>query len=328
VKSCDTKANRFGTLGPTYVMQEIHNRRMSLIDVTGLRKNYGAKEVLTGIDLRVEAGEIVGILGPNGSGKTTTVECIGGLRAPDGGTISVDGIDPQANESDLRGILGMQLQEARLPAKITTAEAINLFGSFYPDPEPTDVLLERLGIGTQRDERFENLSGGQQQRLSVALALVGRPRVAILDELTTGLDPAARRDIWTYLGQLREAGTTFLLVTHSMEEAQHLCDRVYILADGRFVRTGSPDDLSSAAGTQMMSFLPSTSVNLEVLRSLHGVHTVREDGPRVVVEGDDGAPQTVLALLSAQSVTVRGVSITTPTLEDAYLAATRGGPST
>lgn len=299
---------------------------MSLIDVAGLRKRYGAKEVLRGIDLRVEAGEIVGILGPNGSGKTTAVECIGGLRARDGGAISVDGIDPQANESGLREILGMQLQEARLPAKITAAEAVDLFASFYADPEPTDVLLERLGIGAQRDERFENLSGGQQQRLSVALALVGRPRVAILDELTTGLDPAARRDIWTYLGQLREAGTTFLIVTHSMEEAQHLCDRVYILAGGRFVRSGSPEDLSSAAGTQMMSFLPSTSVDLDVLRSVKGVHAVHADGPRVVIEGDDGAVQAVLSLLNARNVTVSGLSVTTPTLEDAYLAATREDP--
>jgi len=296
---------------------------VSLIDVTGLQKTYGTKEVLAGLDLRVEAGEIVGILGPNGSGKTTAVECIGGLRRPDAGTISVDGIDPRLNERDLRGILGMQLQEATLPAKITAAEAIDLFASFYSDPEPTNVLLERLGIGSQRDERFENLSGGQQQRLSVALALVGRPRVAILDELATGLDPAARRDIWTYLGQLRDAGTTFLLVTHSMEEAHYLCDRVYILANGRFVRSGSPDDLSSAAGTQMMSFLASSTVDLDELRSFDGVHAVRQDGPRIVIEGDDGMPQAVLGRLSDHGVTARSVSITTPTLEDAYLAATR-----
>lgn len=297
--------------------------RVSLVEVTGLRKSYGPKEVLSGIDLRVEAGEIVGILGPNGSGKTTTVECIGGLRAPDGGTISVDGIDPQANERALRKILGMQLQEARLPAKITAAEAIDLFASFYPDPEPTSVLLERLGVVTQRNERFENLSGGQQQRLSVALALVGRPRVAILDELTTGLDPAARREIWTYLGQLRDAGTTFLLVTHSMEEAQHLCDRVYILAGGRFVRSGSPQELSSAMGTQVMSFLPSSSVDLDLLRSVAGVHAAHADESRVVIDGDDTALQSVLSLLNARGVTISGLSITTPTLEDAYLAATR-----
>lgn len=251
------------------------------------------------------------------------MECIGGLRAPDGGTISVDGIDPQANERALRKILGMQLQEARLPAKITAAEAIDLFASFYPDPEPTAVLLERLGVVTQRNERFENLSGGQQQRLSVALALVGRPRVAILDELTTGLDPAARREIWTYLGQLRDAGTTFLLVTHSMEEAQHLCDRVYILAGGRFVRSGSPQELSSAMGTQVMSFLPSSSVDLDLLRSVAGVHAAHADESRIVIDGDDTALQSVLSLLSARGVTISGLSITTPTLEDAYLAATR-----
>ena len=164
----------------------------------------------------VEEGEIVGVLGPNGAGKTTTVECIGGLRTPDAGTIRVAGIDPTAKNSELRQILGMQLQQCHLPPKITPAETLQLFAAFYPDPRRTAELLELLGLTGQADQRFEKLSGGQQQRLSIALALVGLPQVAILDELTTGLDPAARRDIWTYLQWLTGEGMTILLVTHSM----------------------------------------------------------------------------------------------------------------
>lgn len=216
---------------------------MSLIEVRGLTKSYGATQVLKGIDLTVDSGEIVGVLGPNGAGKTTTVECIGGLRARDGGAVSVAGMDPAGNPPALRTMLGMQLQQCRLPAKITPAEALDLFATFYPDPVPTRELLERFGLADRANARFVQLSGGQQQRLSVALALVGRPSVAILDELTTGLDPAARRQIWGHLFDLRAQAVTMLLVTHSMEEAQRLCDRVVIIAEGRVVADGTPADL-------------------------------------------------------------------------------------
>ncbi|SDB79770.1 ABC-2 type transport system ATP-binding protein [Raineyella antarctica] len=295
---------------------------MPIIEVNGLRKTYGAREVLHGIDLTVDEGEIVGILGPNGAGKTTAVECIGGLRTPDAGAIRVGGIDPASNDPRLRQILGMQLQQCRLPAKITTAEAIDLFAAFYPDPRPTDELLERFGLTSQRDQRFEKLSGGQQQRLSVALALVGRPEVAILDELTTGLDPAARRDIWTYLEHLAAEGTTILLVTHSMEEAQHLCDRIYIIDAGRVVSQGTPDELAAAAGGQSISFLPSSPVPLDDLLSLPGVTDVRQDRDRIVVEGDAAAAQNVLAALTTRGVTAGQLRVTGPTLDDAYLRVT------
>lgn len=299
---------------------------MAFIEVTGLTKSYGPKQVLHGIDLHVEAGEIVGILGPNGAGKTTTVECIGGLRVGDGGTITVAGLDPIADEAQLRQMLGMQLQQCRLPAKITCAEAIDLFASFYPDPRPTDELLDRFGLTAQRDQRFEKLSGGQQQRLSVALALVGRPKVAILDELTTGLDPAARREIWTYLEDLSADGTTILLVTHSMEEAQQLCDRIYIIDAGRVVAHGTPDELSASQGNQTISFVPSAPVDLDWLTGLPGVASATSEGERVVVQGDAGAPQALLAALIGRQITANQLRITGPSLDDAYLAATNKTP--
>ena len=302
---------------------------MAHVDVRGLTKSYGPRTVVRGLDLSVERGRIVGILGPNGAGKTTAVECIGGLRDRDGGTVEDDGIDPASGDPRLREILGMQLQQCRLPAKITTAEAIDLFRSFYPAPRATDELLESFGLTAQRDQRFGHLSGGQQQRLSVALALVGNPEVAILDELTTGLDPAARREIWTYLRGLTDPDgepTTILLVTHSMEEAQFLCDRVLIMADGRVVAEGPPDDLAGAGGSRQISFTVPDPLDLDELRGLPGVREVRGGGGRIVVEGDAGAPQAVLTHLSGLGLTAGALRVGGQSLDDAYLAATGHSP--
>ncbi|MHA7862575.1 ABC transporter ATP-binding protein [Tessaracoccus sp. Y36] len=217
---------------------------MALIHVSELTKSYGPHRVLNGINLSVDEGEILGILGPNGAGKTTTVECIGGLRSRDGGSISVDGMDPADDPRGFRSLVGMQLQQCQLPPKIRAREALDLFGSFYADPVPSDELLRRFGLADHANKRFEQLSGGQQQRLSVALALIGRPRIAILDELTTGLDPSARREIWRYLTALRDTGVTIILVTHSMEEASYLCDRVLVIDDGVVVADAPPSVLA------------------------------------------------------------------------------------
>lgn len=303
---------------------------MAHLEVSGLTKSYGSRTVLHGLDLSVRRGEIVGILGPNGAGKTTAVECIGGLRERDGGTVRVDGIDPASGDPRLRAILGMQLQQCRLPAKITTAEAIDLFRAFHPAPRATAELLDAFGLTAQRDQRFEHLSGGQQQRLSVALALVGNPEVAILDELTTGLDPAARREIWGHLQGLTGADgrpTTILLVTHSMEEAQFLCDRVLILRDGRVVAEGAPADLAGSGGEQELSFALDAPVADADLLAVPGVRAVRRRGGRVVVTGDATAPQAVLAHLISLGLTARDLRVTGPTLDDAYLAATGTEPS-
>lgn len=299
---------------------------MALIEVRGLTKSYGDRRVLRGIDLDVAAGEIVGVLGPNGAGKTTTVECIGGLRARDGGSVSVDGIDPTAGSREARGlreVLGMQLQQCRLPAKITPAEALALFGSFYADPVPADQLLARFGLAGQARVLFEKLSGGQQQRLSVALALVGRPRIAILDELTTGLDPAARREIWAYLRDLRAGGVTMLLVTHSMEEAAYLCDRVVIIDDGRIVAQGSPDELTTGSQAQETSFAADLPDDvLQRLRVLPGVRAVTRDDGRIVIDGDGDSPQAILTALLEAGVRPAQLRVTQPTLDEAYLRLT------
>ena len=295
---------------------------MALIEVRNVHKSYGTREVLRGIDLAIADGEVVGLLGPNGAGKTTLVEAIGGLRTPDAGTISVAGIDPTRDDERLRHLVGMQLQQCRLPPKITPAEALDLFGSFYPHPRPTAELLERFGLANQRDQRFEKLSGGQQQRLSVALALIGRPQIAILDELTTGLDPAARREIWSYLDGLTAEGTTILLVTHSMEEAEHLCDRIAILDDGRLVAEGTPTEISGAGAAQVITFVPSAALAPDILAALPGITDVTVADGRFTVTGDASAPQTVLAALSGQGVIAEQLRIVTPSLDEAYLRAT------
>jgi ABC-2 type transport system ATP-binding protein len=217
------------------------------LEVTGLRKSYGGKAAVDGLSLRVAEGEIFGILGPNGAGKTTTVECAEGLRRPDGGSVRVFGIDPYRDRAAARRLVGAQLQESQLPDKITVAEAIGLYASFYPEPADTEALIGRLGLTEKRDTRYRKLSGGQKQRVSIALALVGHPRLVVFDELTTGLDPAARRESWRLVRELRDDGVTVVLVTHYADEAERLCDRVALIQAGRLTALGSPEELISRA---------------------------------------------------------------------------------
>jgi ABC-2 type transport system ATP-binding protein len=218
------------------------------LEITGLRKRYGQKTAVDDLSLRVGEGEIFGILGPNGAGKTTTVECAEGLRRPDGGTVRVFGIDPYRDRRAARVLVGAQLQESELQDKLTVAEALDLYASFYPRHADTDALLHRLGLTEKRDTRYRKLSGGQKQRLSIALALVGRPRLVVFDELTTGLDPAARRESWQLVEELRDDGITVLLVTHYADEAERLCDRVALVRAGRVAACGRPDELIVSAG--------------------------------------------------------------------------------
>src|SRR5690625_5959855 len=201
---------------------------MALISLRGLTKSYGDRQVLHGVDLDVDQGQILGVAGPNGAGKTTMVECLAGLRDRGAGTITPAASAAAGPTPELRRRLGIQLQQIQVPPVLPIREVLELFASFYPDPLRPDDLLEEFDLTAQAGQTFAKLSGGQQQRLSVALALIGQPRIAILDELTTGLDPAARRRIWAQLERRRAEGMTMLLVTHSMEEAQKLCDRMVI----------------------------------------------------------------------------------------------------
>jgi ABC-2 type transport system ATP-binding protein len=213
---------------------------MNVIEVTDLRKHYGSRQAVDGVSFAVEEGEIFGILGPNGAGKTTTVESIAGLRTPDSGTISVLGLHPRRDRERLRALVGVQLQESELPERITVREAVELFASFYAEPADPRELIGDLGLDDQRGAAYKNLSGGQKQRLSIALALVGRPKIAILDELSTGLDPHARRETWHLIESIRDRGVTILLVTHLMEEAERLADRVAVFGAGRVIALDTP----------------------------------------------------------------------------------------
>jgi len=217
---------------------------MTAIEVERLRKRYGAKIAVDDVSFTVAEGEIFGLLGRNGAGKSSTVDCIAGLRAPDHGRIRVAGLDPRRDQRELRHLLGVQLQESALPAKLTVAEAMRLFASFYRSPADIAGLLDMLDLTEKRNTRYRGLSGGQKQRLSIALALIGRPRIAILDELTTGLDPVARRDTWAFVEDIRNQGVTIMLVTHFMTEAERLCDRVAILDHGRLAAIGTPAQLA------------------------------------------------------------------------------------
>jgi ABC-2 type transport system ATP-binding protein len=228
---------------------------MPVVTVERLSKSYGDRVAVDGVSFAVHGGEIFGILGPNGAGKTTLVESIAGLRTPDAGRIDVLGLDPTRRPARLRELVGVQLQAARLPEKLRAGEALELYGSFYAAPADWRGLASELGLSGQLDVPFGKLSGGQRQRLSIALALVGAPRIAILDELTTGLDPAARREAWTLIERVRERGVTVLLVTHFMEEAERLCDRVALIDSGRLAGLGAPRELArSIDGRVHMTF--------------------------------------------------------------------------
>jgi ABC-2 type transport system ATP-binding protein len=217
------------------------------IEVHGLTKQYAGTTLVRDISFTVKHGEIFGIIGPNGAGKTTTVECIEGLRRPDAGYISVLGLDPVRDRDVLRERLGVQLQDTELPERLRVGEALRLYSSFYAAPADWRALMETLGLAGQEKTPFGKLSGGQRQRLFIALALVGRPEVVVLDELTTGLDPQARRDTWALIEGIRDRGTTIVLVTHFMEEAERLCDRIAVIDSGQIIALDTPAALT--AGT-------------------------------------------------------------------------------
>ena len=219
-----------------------------IVEVHNLRKAYGQKVAVADVSFAVAPGEIFGILGPNGSGKSTAVECIAGLRDADGGHIRVLGVDPQTHPELIREHVGVQFQEVGLHDKITVHEALTLFASFYDTPADVDELLTVLDLTDKRGAQFRSLSGGQKQRVSITLALVGNPKVAILDELSTGLDPLARRTTWEVVRRVRDTGATVLLVTHFMEEAERLCDRLVIIDRGHILAEGSPQDLIDSVG--------------------------------------------------------------------------------
>jgi ABC-2 type transport system ATP-binding protein len=293
-----------------------------VIDVQGLRKTYGALVAVDGISFQVEAGEIFGIVGPNGAGKTTTVECLEAQRKPDGGTIRVLGLDPQRDGQQLRQRIGVQLQEASLPDRLRVWEALDLFASFYQQSVEWNTLLDQLGLAEKRNAPIAKLSGGQKQRLFIALSLVNNPEVVFLDELTTGLDPQARRAIWDLVRDVREQGKTIVLTTHFMEEAERLCDRVAVVNRGKIIALDTPRNLILGlnAGTRIIfevegEFDPSLLDEVAV--------RVERDGNRVVVYGNnDNSLSAVVQTLERQGCRFRDLHLEQPNLEDVFLTLT------
>jgi ABC-2 type transport system ATP-binding protein len=296
---------------------------MSIIEVTGLRKAYGGRPVVDDVSFTVDEGEIFGVLGPNGAGKTTMVECVEGLRVPDAGTVRVAGLDPVADHDRVTLLLGAQLQESELQAKLTVREALALYAACYPRPADWRSLAERLGLTAQLGTRFGRLSGGQKQRLFIALALIGDPRVVVLDELTTGLDPRARRETWSLIEDVRASGVTVLLVTHFMEEAQRLCDRVAVLHEGRVAALDTPAGLvSRAASSTVISFAPSRPLDERDLAALPEAASVQRQGGRLVINGTDETVNAVITLLARERITARSLRVSDATLDDAFLDLT------
>ncbi|MGF1665783.1 MAG: ABC transporter ATP-binding protein [Acidimicrobiia bacterium] len=295
----------------------------TVIRVDRLVKRYDGRAVVNGVSLNVERGEIFGVLGPNGAGKTTLVEMIAGLRTPDEGTIDVLGMDPRRAGGPFRERLGCQLQESRLPDRLKVWEAMDLYASFYPKPRPWPELLERLGMGDQHRARFGDLSGGQKQRLSVALALVGDPEIAILDELTTGLDPQARRDTWDLIESIRDDGVTIVLVSHFMEEVERLCDRLALIDGGELVAVDTPSGLVARVDAeQRIRFKPSQPFDHTVLSELPEVTRVEEQGSHIHVTGTGNLLHAVVTVLVRHHIVAEQLRFDQPNLDDAFVALT------
>ena len=295
---------------------------MGVITVDHLRKTYRRVVAVDDVSFEVEAGEIFGILGPNGAGKTTTVECVQGLRRPDGGTIRVLGLDPATQAAQLRQRIGSQLQDSSLPGRLRVAESIELFAAFAHHPVDCDELLARWRLDDQRAQAFDSLSGGQRQRLFIALAFVNSPEVVFLDELTQGLDPQARRATWELIREIRQGGTTVVLVTHFMDEAEHLCDRVAVVDRGRVVALDTPQRLIDGLGLPSVVRFTTSEPDLGWLEKLDVVESMARHGEAVEIRGTGPVLVLVASELVAHQIVPLDLRIERPTVEDAFLALT------
>ncbi len=293
-----------------------------VIEVEHLRKSYGRLVAVDDVSFDVSEGEIFGILGPNGAGKTTAVECLQGLRHPDSGRIQVLGLDPRAEAQALRRRIGSQLQQSALPDRIKVWEALDLFSSIVPGASDWRVLMEQWGLSDKRGASFSSLSGGQKQRLLVALALVNNPELVFLDEMTTGLDPAARRVAWELIRAIRERGATVVLVTHFMDEAQQLCDRLAIVEGGRVVALDSPQGLIAEHAGRVRVIFTTDAPDVSWLEHVPHVQKVARSGPRVEVEGDGPVLALSAAALVEHGIVPADLRVEQPTLEDVFLALT------
>ncbi len=295
-----------------------------VLEVTDLVKCYGDLRAVDGVTFTVDEGEIFGMVGPNGAGKTTTIECLEGLRQPDGGRVSVYGIDPYEERRAVMERIGIQLQESDLPPRLRVREALNLFASFYAESVDPEMLLERMGLQEKAKSPVTKLSGGQKQRLFIALALINRPEVVFLDELTTGLDPQARRSMWDLVREIRDQGSTVFLTTHYMEEAERLCDRVAIMDYGKIVALDSPRAMIRDLGIERrVSFHPLNGSKDLGLEALPGVEFVERHQDRVIVSGSGKQfISRVVNALEDSGIDFDDLRTEQPNLEDVFLSLT------
>lgn len=299
-------------------------KRNVVIEARDLVKRYADVTAVDHVSFEVYHGEIFGMVGPNGAGKTTTIECIEGLRLPDGGTVRVLGLDPWRDGYQLRERIGIQLQESALPERIKVWEALDLFASFYARHVDWRPLLDQLGLTEKSRAPFSKLSGGQKQRLFIALALVNDPEIVFLDELTTGLDPHARRTMWDLVRQVRENGKTVVMTTHFMEEAERLCDRVAIIDRGKIVALDTPENLISSLGVEnRVVFNVNGLFDKYRFQIVTGAERVEQIGERVVVYGrDSDLVSTVVRALEKEGISFRDLRTEQPSLEDVFLTLT------
>jgi ABC-2 type transport system ATP-binding protein len=296
-----------------------------IIEVHNLTKHYGPVQALRGVSFEVQEGEVFGLLGPNGAGKTSTVEILEGLRPPDGGIVSVCGLDPQTPGDAFKQEIGAVLQATALPDKLRVGEAVSMFASFYKRRRDPAALLKRFGLEEKRNTFYSHLSGGQKQRLALAMSLVNEPRVLFLDEPTAGLDPQVRREIYTIIEELKKERKTILLTTHYIEEAEKLCDRVAIVDQGRVIAQGTPRELKQrSAGTTRIELRLARPESDAALKQLEGVADCRAtDG--VYVVHSTRVPQTIVSLvkyLEAHGNELSSLDIAAPSLEDVFLELT------
>jgi ABC-2 type transport system ATP-binding protein len=296
-----------------------------VIRVRGLTKRYGEVQAVAGIDFDVAKGEIFGLLGPNGAGKTTTVEILEGLRKPDGGDVSVLGVDVMRDADAIKPRIGVSLQTAAMYPKLTVTELVDLFRSFYPRARSTQEIIDVLELGERRNARSQDLSGGQRQRLAVALSLVNDPELVFLDEPTTGLDPAARRSLWDIVEGLKADGRSVLLTTHYMEEAEILCDRLAIMDHGRILEMGTVEELvSKHFQERTVRFDRLEGLSHDELSALPAVSSVKEDADEVLIYTRDPGPTIggLLELADGRGLEPQNLGIRRATLEDVFLDLT------
>jgi len=295
-----------------------------IIRVEKLTKQYGNLVAVDDLSFQVKQGEIFGMVGPNGAGKTTTIECIEGLREADSGTIHLNGLHPIRDHQQVVKQIGIQLQEAALPSRLRVGEAMDLFASLYDAPADTYQLLEILGLDEKQNDAFGKLSGGQKQRLFIALSLVNQPQIVFFDELTTGLDPQARRAMWDLVRSIRDQGVTVFLTTHFMEEAEQLCDRVLIIDHGRLVALDTPEALIESLGMdKRLIFTLPEGATVENLKAIPQVEEVDRSGNRLVVYGGgERFASAVIACLEDQELDFLDLRTQQPNLEDVFLALT------